>query len=223
MFSIIRYLHRNGRGSEVVPGALPMADGGAIYIDELDKFAKKDLAGLLEAMEEGEVTITVGRIKSKLSAKCRVIASANKTDKFSPELLDRFDIKIELRALSEEEEQDISSIIAESWRVSKPTFYGDELRAYLQYVRSFDPEITSDTHQKLRELMYHYTAIEHSIRGSARKKEAVLRVAYAIAKLNGRSLLIDDALKAIKILNETITESQLEYLRVKALSSGSIV
>jgi DNA replicative helicase MCM subunit Mcm2 (Cdc46/Mcm family) len=71
--------------------------------------------------------------------------------------------------------------------------------------------------------MYHYTAIEHSIRGSARKKEAVLRVAYAIAKLNGRSLLIDDALKAIKILNETITESQLEYLRVKALSSGSIV
>ena len=38
----------DARGSEIVPGALPAADGSAIYIDELDKFDKKDLNGLLE-------------------------------------------------------------------------------------------------------------------------------------------------------------------------------
>ena len=176
------------------------------------------MAGLLEAMEEGEVTINVGRIRSKVSAKCRVIASANKLDKFSPELLDRFDIRIELHELTTEEEQDISAVIAESWRLSKPSFYGDELRSYLYYIRSFEPEIPASTHHQLRELMYYYTSIGKSVHGSARKREAVLRVAYTIARINNRTMNINDALDAIRILNTKVTSSQIDSLRSRVVS-----
>jgi DNA replicative helicase MCM subunit Mcm2 (Cdc46/Mcm family) len=213
----------DARGAEVVPGALPLADGGAIYIDELDKFSKKDLHGLLEAMEEGEVTINVGRIRTKLSARCRVIASANKRDKFLPELLDRFDFKLELKEPSKEEEQDISAVIAESWRRSKPAYYGDELRAYLQSIETYEPEITDEVHCQLRELLYYFAAVDATVRGSARKKEAVLRVSYALAKANRRAMTLEDALTALSYVNPAISVAQLEYLRSKALQQASTV
>lgn len=206
-------LTADARGEEITPGALPAADGGAIYIDELDKFEKKDLNGLLEAMEEGEVIIRVGKIHARLSARCRIITSANRIEKFSSELLDRFDFVVQMVQPEIKEEQEIAGGIVRNWRKEKPYYFGEELRGYLDWIKSYEPDISDETNEKVQIIVQRYIALEESVRGSARKKEALLRVAYALAKCNRREMYASDVIGAIMLVNPTFNDGKLEMLK----------
>ncbi|MBD3313264.1 AAA domain-containing protein [Candidatus Woesearchaeota archaeon] len=72
------------KGKDVMPGLLPMADGGLACIDELNLMKKDDMASLYNAMEKGFITYDKGGDHYKFDARISVLATANpKKDQFS--------------------------------------------------------------------------------------------------------------------------------------------
>jgi len=191
-------------GNELVMGALPRADGHVICIDELDKFQKKDYAGLLEAMSDGRVTITLmkGEAEKTFKARVRVIAGCNKLDRFPPELLDRFDFKIHLTSPDKDDEKKIMEERIDTWFMEKPSYDGKELRAFLKWISDFEPKIPDETRKIAKKLMKIYIDMKEEEKGNIRRDESILRVAYTIAKLNRRNVTPYDFLRAIELIDE---------------------
>ena len=203
-------------GNDIVAGALPRADGKVICIDELDKFSNKDFAGLLEAMSSGRVTISLmkGEVEKTFPARVRVIAGSNKIDRFPPELLDRFDFKIYLEKPKRDEEKRIISDMVDSWFTEKPSYNGVELRAYLQWISNYEPEISYNVRKIVKKVIQMYIDLRGEEKGNIRRDESIMRIAYTIAKLNKRAMMPEDVVRAIRYIDETMTEGKLNGLKL---------
>ncbi|OKY78794.1 MAG: ATPase involved in replication control Cdc46/Mcm family [Candidatus Methanohalarchaeum thermophilum] len=181
---------------EIEPGALPQAHGNAIFIDELDEFAEKDRQGLLEAMSDGKVNIEVGGDKKQFEAQCRVIASVNDTSVLSPELKDRFDFVFELETPNKDEQQEIMNDRISDFMKETEGYEGSELRGYLDYIKSFQPEITRETRERLKDIVNFYISAVDEGETGIRHKESIIRIGIGIAKLNMRDLDPSDVVRA---------------------------
>lgn len=212
----------DGSGDEITPGALPRAHKGILCVDELDKFSSKDRQGLLEAMEEGKVRIDVGKFSVTLDAEARVIGAANKIDDFSPELLDRFDFKFELKAPVGETDKRVTCCIVDHWFEDKEGYDGFDLKNYLNWISGFQPSISKEVREKIKLLLCMYIDLDEGIRGSPRRKEGILRVAYTIAKLHRRNVEVKDILTAIKLLNPNLNNGKIQALEQVAYAKESI-
>ncbi len=199
-------------GNEIMPGALPRANGGILCIDELDKFSHKDRQGLLDAMEQGKVKIDVGKISTVLAAEVRVVSAANRIDDFSPELLDRFDFKFELQPVTGDEEKKMTCSIVDNFFRSKEGYDGISLKNYLTWIGSYEPQISPVVREKIKTLMCMYLDLDEAMRGSPRKKQTILRVAYTIAKLNKRELRVSDVIAAIQTINPSLNGGKLKAI-----------
>lgn len=193
------------RGDEITAGALPRADKNVLVIDELDKFKPKDRAGLLEAMADGIVKLEGGGMSTQFDARVRVIAGCNSTDAFSPELLDRFDFHFKLKTPEKDKTKDIMEDRVDSFFMSKNGYDGMKLRKYVEWARTYKPDISLKTREIIKKLIKMYIDFEEKPKG-IRNKEAFLRVGYTIAKLHRRDMIPEDVLRAIVEIDRDTVE-----------------
>lgn len=187
------------RGEEITKGSLPLANGNAICVDEVDKMSAKDRGGLLEAMADGTVTLSGGGMEECFEAQIRGIAGCNRIEKIvdnQEELIDRFDFYFKLDVPSKEKSQEIMSKSIQSWMKEKEDYMGDELKMYLEWIHTFSPKIEADVEEKTDNLISLFISQMDENKG-IRYYQGVVRIAYTIAKLNRRNLTVEDVVRAI--------------------------
>ena len=196
-------LKGDASGEELTPGALAMANGGLLCIEELDKFAKSERDALYEAMSEGRYEINQGKIREVVNAEVRAIATCNGLDKFADAIIDRFDFVIEMDEYNEAETVEVSDKLFDNFvdgfvkgerdRTEQP------VPEYLRWIDPYTPGVTDEFQSKVKN-MKNYLIESENMTGAIRKKQAWLRIAYTWAKLNRRDMQPDDFINAIDLL-----------------------
>lgn len=210
-------------GKEFTPGALNLAHGGVLCIEELDKFAKQERDALYEAMSEGEYEINQGEVRETKPAEIRVIATANGTEKFAPAIINRFDFVIELEEYDADETDTVSEQLYDSWWAT--VVEGDQemsepvLPNYLKWIEAYEPGGDRESLRRIQNMRYHLIH-DGGFTGDIRQKEAYLRISYTIAKLNRRDVTPYDFLRAVEILHPEETNGSLK-MALKSLADGT--
>ncbi len=111
-----------GGGADVRPGEISLAHNGVLFLDELPEYPKSALEALRQPLEDGVVTVSRVRARTKFLSRCMLIAGMNPCpcgyygsrvracrceqheirrylDRVSGPLLDRIDLQIEVDAV----------------------------------------------------------------------------------------------------------------------------
>jgi len=153
-------------------GAMVLADGGVVCIDEFDKMRNDDRVAIHEAMEQQTISIAKAGITVVLNTRCSVMAAANPmfgsydelsstADQidFAASIMSRFDLIFLLRDVREEKRDFalgmhiISLHEGTKGRTVDPEFSVMELKKYISYTKEkCKPVLSEDASAQLEDM-----------------------------------------------------------------------
>lgn len=210
----------------VKKGVLPLANGGVVLIDELDKMGVEDRAAMHEAMENQYVHLNKAGKSAKFSTDCTIIAAANPTmgrfDRSMPlhqqidlpaTLINRFDLIVPFVDFVGEKDAELTMAILNRSDKKKPELSEEFIRSYIYYVRTqINPKLTEEAKKILASNYNDLRArSEMALPINPRTLEALIRSSTACAKLRGSSSVEEiDAQEAIDLLMMCL--EKMEYI-----------
>lgn len=211
-------------------GALVLAGGGIVAIDEFDKMEPGDRSAMHEAMEQQTISVAKAGIVTKFKANTSVLAASNpKYSRFDtykpiaeqfdipPTLISRFDLIFPIRdILDSETDRKIADQMLKMHQTAKemedikPPIETDIFRKYIAYARlNVHPVLSDDSAEKIKEYYVSIRARSHGGTAAAtpRQLEALVRLAEASAKLRlDNTVTIDDVDHAISLTEFVLRE-----------------
>ncbi|GAU97634.1 hypothetical protein RvY_08898-2 [Ramazzottius varieornatus] len=193
-------------------GAMVLADGGVVCIDEFDKMREDDRVAIHEAMEQQTISIAKAGITTTLNSRCSVLAAANsvfgrwddtKGDsnmEFMPTILSRFDMIFIVKDVHDVQRDTILAKHVIGIHVNADTMTEEKegeltlnfLRKYIMYCReTCGPRLSDAAAEKLK---HRYVLMRSGLRSqdgekppaipiTVRQLEAVVRISEALAKM----------------------------------------
>jgi len=203
---------KDQNGFSLEGGAMVLADGGVVCIDEFDKMDPKDRVAIHEAMEQQTISIAKAGITTMLNTRCSVLAAANPrfgtyddlsstSDQmdFETTILSRFDMMFLVRDVRDPERdfnlaRHLAGLhkgeIAHEVEGEIPI---GKLRKYLAYCKmKCEPRITNESSEMLAN---HYIKIRKDMKAdkeagrdsgipiTVRQLEAIIRISESLAKM----------------------------------------
>ncbi|KAJ3330565.1 minichromosome maintenance protein 5 [Blyttiomyces sp. JEL0837] len=191
-------------------GAMVLADGGVVCIDEFDKMREEDRVAIHEAMEQQTISIAKAGITTILNSRTSVLAAANPvfgryddmksaSDNidFQSTILSRFDLIFIVKdEHNETRDQTIAKHVL-NIHMNHQTFENageipiQKMRGYISYCKAkCAPRLSSEAAQMLSS---HFVEVRSRVRGmetkatipiTIRQLEAIIRISESIAKIS---------------------------------------
>ncbi len=225
------------RGWALEAGAMVLANGGQLLIDELDKMSSEDRDALHEALEQQRVSIAKANIQATLRCQTTVLAAANprlgRFDPYTPiasqielpsTLINRFDLIFPIRDLpSTEIDTKIASHVLRSQQNPeeiKPIIPIPLFKKYISYAKQkVFPKLTNEAVEEIKNF---YVALRNSgqkgegelrpIPISARQLEALVRLAEGSARTRlSDKVTREDAIRSINLLKHCLMQVGFDY------------
>lgn len=231
------------RNFVVEGGAMVLADGGVVCIDEFDKMREDDRVAIHEAMEQQTISIAKAGITTTLNTRCSVLAAANsiygrwddskgsENIDFMPTILSRFDMIFVVKD-QHNEDRDIrlakhvmnihmnlavdTAAAGDSDEIPLPV-----LKKYIAYCRSrCGPRISADAAEKLKNQYVLMRGGAGQLERDTGKKSAIpitVRQLEAIVRMS-------EALAKMRLApfaTESDVDEALRLFRVSTLDAAS--
>ncbi|MFH1471178.1 MAG: minichromosome maintenance protein MCM [Candidatus Micrarchaeota archaeon] len=220
-------------------GALVLASGGMVAIDEFDKIDDKERAAMHEVMESQTVSVAKAGIVARFKAKTSILAAANpKFGRFDPNklpgeqfdipntLLSRFDLIFPIKDIMDEEKDRrladhiLRSHEAASLKINllakdETIIHHDMMRKYIAYARKYvRPKLSKEATEKIKEYyveMRRMGASQGTVPITPRYIEGMIRLSEASAKARlSETVELADAELAVKLNDFVLRQIALD-------------
>lgn len=224
-------------GSLIRKGALPLAHGGGIVIDEIDKFPTDQLKYLHSALEQQEFPFNKGGLHQKFLTDCFCICAANpkgsgrfdrntefsRQIKFPPTILSRMDLVfVFLDEPDMVKDREVASkILSQEIQNNNSAIFSEEfLKALVVLARRTEATLTKETIPNIKEAWVRMrTAVDNNDWPvTHRTLQAIMRLSKAHAKIHLRSTVEKkDVDAAVDMINYSF-----ERLRVLKIDTSTM-
>eukprot|EP00061_Rhincodon_typus_P013852 g40480.t1 len=226
-------------------GAMVLADGGVVCIDEFDKMREDDRVAIHEAMEQQTISIAKAGITTTLNSRCSVLAAANsvfgrwddtkgeENIDFMPTILSRFDMIFIVKD-EHNEERDMTlakhvmnvhlSALTQTQAVEGEIELS-KLKRYISYCRTkCGPRLSAEAAEKLKN---QYILMRSGAREHERESDRSSSIPITVRQLEA-IVRISESLAKMKLqpfATERDVEEALRLFQVSTLDaalSGSL-
>lgn len=231
-----------GTGWSMEAGAIVLADGGLLTIDEFDKLDHDAMKSLNEPMEQLSCSVAKAGLVQTMSARTSVLAGANpKYSRFNQfktmeeqiniplSTISRFDL---IYALTDDINHDKDLDKAKKVLTNDFLNYSDDIldkeliKKYVNYAKNnYNPSLSSEAIEKMSQF-YAETralALDYDDMGkpiTLRELGAIKRLAVAYAKLHLRDIVtVEDTEVAIDIYSKSLESLGLNFNTVGAIQN----
>lgn len=221
-------------------GAMVLADGGVVCIDEFDKMKEDDRVAIHEAMEQGTISIAKAGITTTLNSRCSVLAAANsiygrwddtkgeENIDFMPTILSRFDMIFIIKDVHDHT-RDVTlarHIINVHLNANRPTEQVDGeiplnvLKKFIHYCRTHcGPRLSAEAGEKLRS---RYVLMRSGAQQQEKASDKRLAIPITVRQLEA-VIRISESLAKLQLqpfVNEDHVNEALRLFQVSTLEAA---